>query len=89
VVLEGDEMWHVEAVRDHEMRPDGLYYLIKWTGFPEEENTWEPATQLTEDCEELPRLIEMYRVARNLPEGFQSQQMKARRTVRRSRRRRN
>ena len=22
----------------------GLYYLISWNGYPEEENTWEPAS---------------------------------------------
>jgi hypothetical protein len=71
VVLDGEEFFHVEAVRDHEWRPGGLYYLVKWRGYPEEENTWEPAVRLLEDCEELPQLVERYRVARQLKKGFE------------------
>jgi hypothetical protein len=71
VVLDGEEMFYVEAVRDHEWRPGGLYYLVKWRGYPEEENTWEPAMTLLEDCEVLPALVESYRVLRKLKKGFE------------------
>jgi hypothetical protein len=52
-------MWHAEAVRYHEMQSDGLLRIKcgLWTGFPEEENTIQPAAQVIEDCEELPRLV--------------------------------
>jgi hypothetical protein len=71
VVIDGEEYFYVEAVRDHEWRPGGLYYLVKWRGYPEEENTWESAEQLLEDCEELAGYVESYRSARQLPKGFE------------------
>ena len=47
---EGEE-YEVEAIRDSAVyakesesgQLPGLYYLISWKDFPEEENTWEPA----------------------------------------------
>ncbi len=46
---EGDsEEYEVEAIRDNavyaresESHLPGLYYLVSWKGYPEEENTWE------------------------------------------------
>ena len=50
----GDENgeYEVEAIRDSEVYAresesghlPGLYYLVSWKGYPEEENTWEPAS---------------------------------------------
>jgi len=39
----------VEAVRAHkgtQNQPSSLRYLIKWQGFPEEQNSWKPASNI-------------------------------------------
>jgi hypothetical protein len=41
-VIEGEEQYEVEAVRAHRWRNRKLQYLIKWKGYPESDNTWEP-----------------------------------------------
>ena len=47
-----DEEYEVEGIRDSMVfaresetgHLPGLYYLVSWKGYPEEENTWEPAS---------------------------------------------
>ncbi|KAG9510435.1 Heterochromatin protein 1, partial [Fragariocoptes setiger] len=45
------EEYVVEAVRDKKKIKGVTHYLLKWKGYPEEENTWEPHENL--DCDEL------------------------------------
>ena len=60
---EGEE-YEVEAIRDSAVyakesesgQLPGLYYLISWKGFPEEENTWEPASAI----QHLRRLVSTF-----------------------------
>ena len=60
---EGEE-YEVEAIRDSAIyakesesgQLPGLYYLISWKGFPEEENTWEPASAI----QHLRRLVSTF-----------------------------
>ncbi len=44
----GGEQYEVEAIRSHRRQGRGkqLQYLIKWLGYPESDNTWEPAENL-------------------------------------------
>ena len=43
-VIEGEEHYEVEAIRDHRYqgRKQQLQFLLKWKGYPEADNTWEP-----------------------------------------------
>lgn len=45
--------YEVEAIRDSAVYAKesgghlpGIYYLVSWKGYPEEENTWEPASAI-------------------------------------------
>src|SRR5258708_736475 len=56
-LIEGEEEYEVEKVINHRYtgRARTLQYLIKWTGYPEADNTWEPADQV-----HAPQLIKAY-----------------------------
>src|SRR5713101_4268925 len=53
----GGEQYEVEAIRSHRRQGHGrqLQYLIKWLGYPESDNTWEPAGNL-----QTPALLKEY-----------------------------
>lgn len=61
-IVDGNEEWEVEAIRNHQMKKwKGEFhkqYLVKWKGYPETDNTWEwwdslaKARQLVEEYEE-------------------------------------
>jgi len=41
--IEGEDQWEVEAVAGAGKVKGKMQYLVKWKGYPDEENTWEPA----------------------------------------------
>ena len=46
-LIEGDNPeWDVEFILDSRRVNGQLEYLVKWTGYPKEESTWEPVTNL-------------------------------------------
>ncbi len=49
--VEPVEDYVVEKVVDKRNVKGKIQYLLKWKGYPDEENTWEPSENL--DCEEL------------------------------------
>ncbi len=57
-LIEGEEEFEVERIVAHRTfgRSKCLQYLIKWKGYPESDNSWEPADQV-----HAPDLIKHYR----------------------------
>ena len=62
---EEEDNFEVEKI----LEQDGQRYLIKWKGYPDSENTWEPKTNLT-NCQEL--LRQFYQAKQNHPERKES-----------------
>ncbi len=56
-LIEGEEEFEVERIVAHRKfgRSKRLQYLIKWKGYPESDNTWEPADQV-----HAPQLVKHY-----------------------------
>jgi hypothetical protein len=51
-----EELYEVEAVLDHAGSGRQRRYLVKWLGYPHEENTWEP----TRNIRQFQELIDQY-----------------------------
>jgi len=47
-LIKGENEYEVETIRKHRCfgRNKRLQYLLKWKGYPESDNTWEPVEQL-------------------------------------------
>ena len=47
-IIDGEEEYEVETIKAHRHhgRNHQLQYLIKWKGYPDSDNTWEPASQI-------------------------------------------
>ncbi|VDO67921.1 unnamed protein product [Haemonchus placei] len=41
-----EEVYEVEKILDHDETKEGLFYLVHWKGFTEEDDSWEPAENL-------------------------------------------
>ena len=58
-----EEEYEIEEIRDEERRGRMTFYLVKWKGYPEEENTWEPATNFPNAKREIQRFQKTRRQA--------------------------
>jgi len=56
---EEEEEYQVESIVDHRMKKGKKEYLVKWKGFDDEENTWEPTSNL--NCDDLVEAYEKER----------------------------
>ena len=54
-LLEEQEVYEVETIVKHRKRGKGYQYFIKWKGYPIEEATWEPETNISKDGDMLTR----------------------------------
>ncbi|KLO11845.1 hypothetical protein SCHPADRAFT_808945, partial [Schizopora paradoxa] len=48
----GVEEWVIEKIIDQRRRGVGFQYLVRWKGYPQEEDRWLPGRELKE-CEAL------------------------------------
>ncbi|XP_077106457.1 uncharacterized protein LOC143764609 [Ranitomeya variabilis] len=46
VVIDGQEQFVVEEIIDSRIRRNRLQYLIRWQGYPPEEDSWEPVENI-------------------------------------------
>ena len=53
VEVEGDEEYGVEKILDGRLWRKQKQYLMKWEGYPDSENTWEPAVGLKHALEAM------------------------------------
>ena len=51
-VINNKEHYEVEAILDSKRQGRGTKYFVKWEGYPEANNTWEPYTLLKNTAEE-------------------------------------
>jgi hypothetical protein len=52
--VQEDNVFEVEEILAHRTNDNGKEYLVKWLGYPDSDNTWEPDTNLT-NCQQLVR----------------------------------
>jgi hypothetical protein len=77
-LIEGEHEYEVEAIVNHRLygKRKTLQYLLKWKGYPDADNTWEPAPQV-----HAPALIEEYHQRRPLEQPHKRTGLRTRSTI--------
>lgn len=57
----GRPVYVVEWICQRRELNNSVYYLVKWDGYDEVFNTWEPESQLMEDCPDIVKQFESLR----------------------------
>jgi len=52
ILIDDEKGWEVETILDHKTRHGRGQFLVKWKGYPNGENSWEPVKGL-ENAEDL------------------------------------
>lgn len=60
---EEDDVYEVESVVDHKKYKTGIKYRVRWKDYGEDDDTWEWAANLEENCTEL---IQKYWVSKGM-----------------------
>lgn len=55
--IDGEEEWEVEEILDHRETREGRQYLVRWKGYSEAGDTWEPLEHLLRAGEMLARYL--------------------------------
>ena len=56
-LIDGEDEYEVETIISHKRHGRGYLYLVKWTGYPDSENSWEPTASLAN----APEILQQYR----------------------------
>ena len=46
-IYQGNQLWIVEKILEKKKQGSKTLYKVKWQGFPDDQNTWEPIENLT------------------------------------------
>ena len=59
-LLDEQDQWEVQEICDAQTFDGALHYLMKWTGWPSEYDSWEPAEHLAK----APKKIQEFKYAK-------------------------
>jgi hypothetical protein len=68
IIVEGEEEWEVEKIVKTRRRGKEIEFEVKWKGFGEEENTWEPLENLGNSLETIEFFFKKHPKARGKEE---------------------
>lgn len=75
VVVQGSSIFQVEAVVDEKMVKGVKYYLIRWKGYSEDSDTWEPENTLS--CPDLVKKFNSNRKNDSSPKSKKIKEVKS------------
>eukprot|EP01053_Blabericola_migrator_P002020 Blabericola_migrator_1__2019@NODE_154_length_12740_cov_225_658329_g135_i0_p5_GENE_NODE_154_length_12740_cov_225_658329_g135_i0NODE_154_length_12740_cov_225_658329_g135_i0_p5_ORF_typecomplete_len320_score67_53Chromo/PF00385_24/7_2e10_NODE_154_length_12740_cov_225_658329_g135_i062327191 len=56
-------LFQLEGLKDYEIRNGTEYFLVKWEGYPDSQNTWEPVSNIVHPSKELQEHMSRLRAA--------------------------